>query len=77
MRLDDDKHLGPWGGLGSRIPGSIHDWSADLWASCLCGTFCAEYQCAHAVTSLHYSLMADHERSLAAIQPEPLLEAAA
>lgn len=76
MRLDDDNHLGPWGGIGSRIPGSIHDWSADLWASCLPGTFCTEYQCAHAVTSLHYGLMADHERSLKPVEDIPLRIAA-
>ena len=72
MRLDSDQYLGPWGGIDSRIPGSVHDWSADLWASCLPGTLCTEYQCAHAVTSLHYSQMADHERLLEVAAEIPL-----
>lgn len=54
------------------------EWAADAWAG-------GQWRSSHAydwspvfaVTAMHYWLMADHERSLAAIQPEPLLEAAA
>lgn len=75
MRPKGYAHLGPWGHDLSWQ--AFCEWAADLFAEAsVIAPYCSDICTADAVTSLHYGLMADHERSLKPVEDIPLRIAA-